>query len=813
MGGGAFCKSLNDIVFRNKNINKTVILMETLDQSFHRFSISRKWKAVWLGEEDIGQESYFLFRKEFDAVEGGKFVLHISAERRCRLYINDTLVHQNLFSSQPYYKYYDSVDISPYIRSGGNVIGVIVKSSTKLGLLAEITCGGLCIAATDESWKFIKSGAWDSRYLSINSAVSQECFDARIFQDGWLVPGFDDSSWKNAAEYATPDYEKSYKSSSTSPWFRLIPRDIPFMEYSYRNPSAVTDTGESLCIWNRKSPFDLSTTLSQCVKPVEYSTIADGTLLCAGGGTMVKCGERLSAGIVDGIYDPCIILDFGEVMTAYFELEIDGVDGGVVDIGYVERLVDGNFNNAIEVSYADRYVMRRGIQKFLCFEWKAMRYVKLRFGNCTSDVRIVGTRAMVISYPFSEKGFFSSDDTLVNAVFDICRNTIRLCCKEYIMDTPWREQSGWIGDSSAVTIGAIYSCFGDARPAERYFRHSAANQSNTGLLMNSLQNPINDAFHRYIPDYSLWWLISLWRHYMYTGQDKWIHEFFPHAYRIIQFHEQYLNEYGLLEDVPLRIFIDHSYKVRCGENTCLNALFFGALDAFARISKVAGYAQLEERYAYLMNVLKKNFVSRLFDYERGIFSDARSGNELLPREGELSIRASEHANSAPICFGLCENETSSRIIDVLYDSRQVPFREADPFFASVVLKAMSVAGRHDIALSIIRKRWGERMVARGMTSTCEEWSMNGSMRGKRFGFFGMFRSLSHAWSASPAEFLIRELSGITIIEPGCRTVRVKPVTGILDYQAGFPAPPGVITVKCRNGKAEVTAPKEIKITD
>ena len=49
--------------------------------------------------------------------------------------------------------------------------------------------------------------------------------------------------------------------------------------------------------------------------------------------------------------------------------------------------------------------------------------------------------ALRTRYPFEDRGAFESGDEKLVRLFDICRHTIRLCCNESIMDTPWRW--GW----------------------------------------------------------------------------------------------------------------------------------------------------------------------------------------------------------------------------------------------------------------------------------------------------------------------------------------------------------------------------------
>ena len=98
---------------------------------------------------------------------------------------------------------------------------------------------------------------------------------------------------------------------------------------------------------------------------------------------------------------------------------------------------------------------------------------------------------------------------------------------------------------------------------------------------------------------------------------------------------------------------------------------------------------------------------------------------------------------------------------------------------------------------------------RGATSTFEEWGVNGSWRWGEYR--GFLRSLSHAWSAHPAEFLIRNLIGLEILEPGCRKVRLAPRAVPFDYQVAYPTPRGPIAVASRSGKTTVGVPEGIEM--
>ena len=82
---------------------------------------------------------------------------------------------------------------------------------------------------------------------------------------------------------------------------------------------------------------------------------------------------------MDGYYDPCIILDFGKVITGYLVIDVEGREGSMIDVGYAERLIDGHFVNSLETLHcAGRYILREGRQQFRFFSWEGEKFLARR---------------------------------------------------------------------------------------------------------------------------------------------------------------------------------------------------------------------------------------------------------------------------------------------------------------------------------------------------------------------------------------------------------------------------------------------------
>ncbi|MBI4979140.1 MAG: family 78 glycoside hydrolase catalytic domain [Spirochaetes bacterium] len=759
--------------------------------------VPHRWQAQWIWKrgEDAVKNSYYFFRREITSENTATNArVFISASTRYELFINGSLAGRGPVPGQPYHQYYDVVDISGLLTSGKNTVGVVVNftgkyEGTRGGLIAEIDCGGERIVS-DDSWRVTRAQAWNANthHIQFNQvACYQEHFDARKSFAGWNIPGFDDAGWEKAA--IIPELKK---------WTTLVARDIPFMHEHPVFPAAIAYTEECLDVANRHRADDLSISLSAAgSSELRYSTIKDPDALLSGGYAEVMCSTKHRDGIFDGIYDPCIILDFGRVITARPMLSLTGAAGGIVDIGYAERLIDGRFNNAIECPFADRYTMTDGAQSWQPFAWKGFRYLKLRFRSCFTPVTVMIT-ALITEYPYDERGQFSSGDDIINRVFAMSKYTLRLCSNDSIVDTPWREQGQWLGDVAAVTLPGIYSCFGDTVLPKKFLRQSAANMLPTGLIAN-MTNTIDTDYRNVIPDYSLWWVMALRDYYRYTGDADTLHEFYPHVLRIIQAHAGYIGAHGLIENMPYWVFIDWADIDKRGECAAYNALFYGALEAVAAMAAFRHDDYFLDMVNSMRSSMRENFQKRLFDDRRGVVFDACV-------DDVLSGKISEHANLAAIRWGLVSDEAAGLIIRHLYETKDVRYTEAQPFFTTVVLSALDRIGRTDIALRILKERWGDRMAARGFSSTLEEWYENGSWRSGEFK--GFLRTHSHAWSACPAEFLIRTLSGFEIVEPGCTKVRISPKDAPFEYQVVIPTPLGGISVQKSIGRNAVVAVPE-----
>jgi alpha-L-rhamnosidase len=666
------------------------------------------------------------------------------------------------------------------------------------------------LCGSDASFRVAKSLSWASNtteWMASTYRRFQEVYDARGEIAGWKGTCFDDSTWENATVY------KGYSADDVPQaglWSYMVPRDIPFMDESRTvYAEAVTCVQEHLDLRDRfnfnKHMIDLTHTLSQPGQPLEYTRVEEAQALCREGGeTLLVCSGLHLDHEFDGIYSPSVLLDFGKVYNAYPVLVVEGEPGARLEMGFAERLVNGQFYNLLECPFGASYTLKGiGEETFVAFTWQTFRYVRIQLHDSVKGVRIKRFYGQLTRYPYSYKGVFKSGNEKYNALFESCRRTIELCSNEWLMDTPFREQGQYLGDVCAVTLGGIYACFGDTDMPSKYLRQSASNQMCTGLLA-PVTNKVSSSHRVKWPDYSLEWIIALWEHYLYTGDEHWIHQYYPHAVRLAQYFLAYMDESGILGVTPDGPFIDWSFKDRRGPMAVMNALFYGALGALEKMARFKKDSYMEEIFRQTGQGIKAAYRETFYDEERCCVVDC-------VYQGEKSRHVSEGAAAAALWFGMLDEGTTQRVIKAMYEEKTVDYERVEPFFTWFVLRGLNRQNRLDLAMQIIDDRYIRLVVDRAESSMPEEWCTNGSWR--TGGFTGFMRSHSHAWSACPAQFFLQVLPGIEILDPGGKRVRVRPQYAGFDYEAVYPLQDGCVYVSCQDGQFHISADEGIMVEE
>ena len=134
-------------------------------------------------------------------------------------------------------------------------------------------------------------------------------------------------------------------------------------------------------------------------------------------------------------------------------------------------------------------------------------------------------------YPLDERGRFGTDDADVDAVWDLCRHTQRVCLADAYTDTPYREQAQWWGDARVQSQNTFHLT-PDPRPLERGIKQIAAQQLPNGLTYGHAPTVAHTCV---LPDFSLIWLLTLRDHWWQTGDPRLLGEHRDAAGRVLDY--------------------------------------------------------------------------------------------------------------------------------------------------------------------------------------------------------------------------------------------------------------------------------------
>ena len=191
--------------------------------SFETGFMKKEWTAEWVKSPfpmkkvkpgTGGQNPAEYFRKEFDARDGIKRArVYATCHGAYQLSVNGIRPDDREFAPEftVYSKYlcYQTYDVTPFLREGRNVIGMLVgdgwydsanfkprsrKFKAEHSVLFQIKIdyedGTSEIVLSDDAVKVSESPVRSS------DLFAGELYDARMEQENWNCCGFDDSSWK-----------------------------------------------------------------------------------------------------------------------------------------------------------------------------------------------------------------------------------------------------------------------------------------------------------------------------------------------------------------------------------------------------------------------------------------------------------------------------------------------------------------------------------------------------------------------------------------------------------------------------------------
>jgi alpha-L-rhamnosidase len=723
--------------------------------------MSRFWSARWIAPPVVSLKDFgvFHFRRNFTlSAKPERFVIHVSADNRYRLFVNGRPVSAGPARGDTANWRFETVDIAPHLASGGNVLAAVVwnfgehmpwaQMTDRTGLIVQGDTDAERAVDTGASWKVFRNPAYTPiPVVGLNTFIvvgpGEEVAGER-YPWRWEEPGYDDGRWERPRllEIGTP------RGLGTDLHRLLVPREIPPMEET----------------------------------PIRFSRIAradgprpDDAFLRGEGTLRVPARSRTT-----------LLLDQSHLTTAYPELVVGGGRGSRVTFTYAEALVDaeGRKGHRDEVEgrrilgIQDRFLPDGGDNRlFRPLWWRTYRYVQMEIQTADEPLEVRDLRAWFTAYPFEEKGRFAGDDPALSEIWEVGWRTARLCAGETYFDCPYYEQLQYVGDTRIQALISLYVSGDDRlmRKAIRVFDDSRVAEGLTQSRYPSLVPQL-------IPPYSLFWVSMVHDYWMHRDDPAFIRSFLPGIRGVLQWYEARLAENGMLGPNEWWNFVDWTEEwpwsdtareggvpagAREGGSSILTLHFAYTLEQAADLVTAFGDDVQAARYRRRAESLKNATYRLCWSAERGLLADTPDRTIF-----------SQHANIFAVLVDLFPPDVERLVLHrILEDSDLI---QATFYFGFYLTRALEKGGMGDLYLDTLAP-W-RRMLELGLTTFAEKPEPT--------------RSDCHAWSASPNYELLATVCGIKPASPGFRSVRIAPHLGFLRSAEGaIPHPEGEIRIR------------------
>lgn len=772
----------------------TTLFLLTLSASFAQTATpdwtNQYWPARWILHPTAPARQYGIYhvRKAVELPQKpARFVVHVSADNRYRLFVNGKAVAIGPARSDTQNWNYETIDLAPYLQVGRNVLAAQVwymgegapfaQMSYQLGFLMQGNSEAEKLVNTDASWKIL----YNTSYSPIKNDIPKlktyivagdgDRVDAAQYPWGWEQPNFDDKAWAAAKPLGFPTKPRGLGTDGN---WGLVPRSIPMMEEGTIRLASV----------RRIEKGKMDAAFLQGKAPVTVSANTKAVFL----------------------------LDQGYLTNAYPELTVSQGKGATITLGYAEALVDaknkkGN-RNEVEgrtlLGFEDQFLPDGSSKRTFRPLWfRTYRYLQLTVETKGEPLVLEDLVGQFTGYPFQQKAQFAASslpttttvsasgvstpgtsmrgtsmpgDTTLQAIWNVGWRTARLCAGETYYDCPYYEQLQYTGDTRIQSLISLYVA-GDDRLMRKAIQDYDHSRFNDGLT----QSRYPSADFQVIPTFSLFWVCMIHDYWMHRQDDAFVKSMLPGILSVLRWHEQRIAKTGLNGPLEWWNFVDWSdWKnakeeiaggvpagARRGGSSILSLqqayTYFRAGDLLAHY----GQNELAEHYRELGRRLNKAVFAQCWDAGRGLLADT-------PEKTAFS----QHANILAVLTDAVPAAQQAALVQKTVTDTSLT--QATFYFKFYLFEALKKTGLGDQFIAQL-KPWRD-MLAMGLTTFAENPEPT--------------RSDCHAWSASPLYEFMSTTCGIRPAEPGFRSVRIEPYLGDLTTVDGkMPHPLGEIAIQ------------------
>lgn len=595
------------------------------------------------------------------------FPFSITADSRYKLYVNGVFVSFGPAKGDGEARYFDTLDLAPYLQQGENLLAVAVlhcPEDPAQGGNHSLFRGALPVlgVSAGENWRCIVDRGVsfppeETRFapLQIHEIVTADALG------GWTLPAYDDSDWTPVHVPESQELPEPMRAD------HLLPRPIPLMERSVHSLS-----------------------IPECHIPANT--------------------ER------------SFVLDARAETCAFISLSLSGGAGSEVCVLYSECYVTprgkGDRTDAMHghlEGYEDVFAVQ-GVpgETFSPFWWRTFRYVRITVRTAAEPLTLSDFRMEETGYPLEVKTSVKTSDATMEPVWDISLRTLRRCMHDTYVDCPYYEQLQYIMDTRVQAL-YTYSVSADDRLARKALEEFRRAQRPDGLLNCSYPNVNVNV----IPTFSIFYILMLHDHMMYFGDRDLIRRHLDAVSRALAFFQTHRTPEGLVAQIggvngkaPFWSFIDWAEDWMPTEGMP-DAGLSGpiTMESLLYLYGLQAAAELED---YADGIRAETYRARADALQNAIRANCTDGEGFL-LDGPGYPQRSQHAQVFGVLTGTLDAETGRRaMLATLHDRKITQCSVAMCFYLFRALEQTGLYRYTDRYWEIWR-----RMVRSGCT-TCVE---------------------------------------------------------------------------------------------
>lgn len=504
-----------------------------------------------------------------------------------------------------------------------------------------------------------------------------------------------------------------------------------------------------------------------------------------------------------------LVLDFGQNMSGFVEVRVSGTAGcgeagQKIVVNHAETLdKDGNFypETLRQATSVDTYICNGQEQVFRPhFTFHGFRYIRLH-GIEKESIQLENFVACTLHTNMELTGNFTCSDQRVNQLWHNVQWGMRGNFLDIPTDCPQRdERLGWTGDAQVFAATASFH-MNTALFYEKWLRDLKAEQTKEWGIPHVIPNILGDQASA-----SAWSDVAAvipWVVYETFGDKRVLEDQFDSMKGWVDYITDHCDDNGLWQNgfqYGDWLALDKEESAdRTGATDkylVANAYYAYSCELVVRAAKVLGKTEEAEKYQALYDKIVELF-----------------NEEYITRTGRL-VSETQTGCILALHFRLAEEKHRERILKALVTNIENHKNHLATGFVGTPYACLTLSdcGKHDLAGTIFLQEdypsW-LYAVKKGATTIWERW--NSIMPDGSFDESGM-NSLNHYAYGSIAEWMVKKIVGINIIEAGYKKFYVKPmfIKGLTHAEATYDSVYGTIRSawKCENKTitVDVTVP-------